>query len=72
MSDPISEELKTALEAHGVKFPPPKPDPPPLYDSQGLWIGGVPNIGAWGGGCGIGNRETREERRFTETSRKKI
>jgi hypothetical protein len=45
----VSRELQTALERFGVIFPPADPmaSAPALYDSMGLWLGGVPNICAW-------------------------
>ncbi len=69
----ISAELAAALEKHGVKIKRElKPEPAPLYDANGLWLNGVPDISAWGHGCGLGSRESREERRLTETRTKKL
>ena|SRR5471032_1417081 len=52
----VSETLRTALEKYGVTFPPADPlvSPVSLYDANGLWLGGVPNVAAWGSECARG------------------
>ena len=53
----VTKELQTALERFGVVFnAAAAKQQAALYDSMGLRLGGVPNIGAWGSGCGRGLR----------------